>query len=144
NQYGDRTVFYYDDDGRLAYTVNAHGEVQHSKYDALGRVIETITYARRIDAEDLPGLAGGRVTSEITSAVYANLTLDSRTTVTYEYIEGRERITTSTAEGASTIQTTNTFGEVKWLETVRAGEGRLQQFHYDQRGLLAETHWHTD
>ena len=144
NQYDDRSVFYYDDDGRLTYTVNAHGEVQHSKYDALGRVIETITYAGRIDAQGLPGLAGGRVTSEITSAVYANPTLDSRTTVTYEYMEGRERVTTSTAEGASTIQTTNTFGEVKWLETVRAGEGRLQQFHYDQRGLLAETHWHTD
>lgn len=140
NQYGDRTVFYYDDDGRLAYTVNALGEVQHSKYDALGRVIETITYARRIDAQDLSGLDGGRVTSEITSAIYANPTLDSRTTTTYEYVDGRERITTSTAEGTSTTQLTNVFGELASRETVRAGEARKEWFWYDRRGLLGEIH----
>jgi YD repeat-containing protein len=142
NQYGDRTVFYYDDDGRLAYTVNALGEVQHSKYDALGRVIETITYARRIDQNDVPGLDGGRVTSEITSlaVAIANPTLDSRTTTTYEYFDGRERITTITAEGASTTQLTNVFGELRWLYTLRAGEQRGELYYYDQRGLLTETH----
>lgn len=146
NQYGDRTVFYYDADGRLAYTVNALGEVQHSEYDALGRVIETIAYARRIDPQYLAGLNGGQVAPEITSLVpgITNATLDSRTTTTYEYIDGRERITTSTAEGASTVQLTNVFGELRWLETIRAGEQRGQLYHYDQRGLLTETHWDPD
>lgn len=141
NQYGDRTVFYYDDDGRLAYTVNALGEVQHSKYDAFGRVIETITYDRRIDELDLPDLEGGRVTSDLESAIYSTPARDSRTTVTYEYVEGGERITTTTAEDTSTTQTTNAFGELRLLQTLRAGEVRSQAYWHDQRGLLSEMHW---
>lgn len=139
DQYGNRTVFYYDDDGRLAYTVNALGEVQHSRYDALGRLSETITYDRRISTDDLDG---GRVSStDIESRIFANPSLDSRTAVTYEYIGGGERITTTTAEGASTETLTDAFGDLIRREDIRAGEARQHKYVYDQRGLLSETRW---
>lgn len=133
-----RTVFYYDDDGRLAYTVNAEGEVAHSKYDALGRLIETIVYDRRIGTS---GLNGGRVDTDLMSRIVSNAALDSRSSISYEYIEGGSRTTTTTAEGTSIAQWVDAFGDVVRRVEVRATAAREHNYSYDQRGLLHQTQW---
>ena len=65
---GNRTVFFYDADGALTHTVNALGEVQESRYDARGRVIEAIAYANRISTA---GLAGGLATATLAASIAA-------------------------------------------------------------------------
>jgi YD repeat-containing protein len=44
------TSYRYDADNRLTHTIDATGGVTEARYDALGNVVETIRYAKPVDA----------------------------------------------------------------------------------------------
>ncbi len=56
---GNRTVFFYDEVGRLRFTVNALGEVSENAYDALGHQTSATVYATRLSTATVAALQGG-------------------------------------------------------------------------------------
>ena len=74
---GNTTLYFYDGDGQLRYTVDPLNAVKEFRYDAFGNVCTTIAYATPINPAGIG--SGGLVTSGLTSAVaaVANVASDS-------------------------------------------------------------------
>src|SRR6185312_11620753 len=140
DQAGNVTHYYYDDDGRLRYSVNAAGDVSEMRYDALGRVADEITYNGTVSTS---GLTGGLVaSSNITSLVQAiaNATLDSATTSTYGYDAAGRTTTTTTAEGNSLSEQFDAFGDVSSsTQSITTTTSVTTDYVYDARGLLLKS-----
>ena len=66
---GNVTLYFYDGDGQLRYTVDALNSVKEFRYDAFGHVTTTLAYATAINPAGLGG--GGLITAALTSAVAA-------------------------------------------------------------------------
>jgi YD repeat-containing protein len=147
---GVRTLYYYNSDGNLTHVINALGEVEERRYDALGRLSDVIVHGARIATSTLAGLTGGLVTAGLTSAVTAitNSSLDSRvhtdynltgtvsqtvdplsSTTTYDYNAfGQLMATRAPTEGTSLVLTSRAYDRRGFLmgETRDAGAGILQ------------------
>jgi len=139
DQKNNTTLYFYDVDGRLTYTVNALGEVAESRYNALGQLTDTIAYANRISTASL---VGGTVSAALVSRVtaIADATKDARTSLTYK-LSGRLAGRT-TATGASTTYTYDAFGdESSSVEKIDATRSTTHNYNYDARGLLISTTW---
>lgn len=135
------TLYYYNEDGQLRFTVNPLGQVSETRYDALGRVTDQIAYADRIATA---GLVGGLVTSALITQLTAkaNAATDARTTTAYAYrASGRERreVVTTTAEGAQTTNQYDVFGDETRRMTRIDTRTREDGFAYDRRGLRVAT-----
>lgn len=133
---GATTWYYYDADSHLALTVNALGEVEESRYDGAGRLIEQDRYAGRIGTA---GLTGGLVTSAVTSAV-ASIRSGSYVTATYTYASDGHAVTSTDGNGNTVTYVYNAFGEK--IETDTAlGSGRTltETYTIDRRGLRTGT-----
>lgn len=133
---GYRTLFFHDADGALTHTVNALGEVRENRYDARGRLTETVAYGTRIATD---GLAGGLVPAALTSALaaVANSVLDSRTSITYTR---DSHVSASTdALGSITTSTFNAFGEEISLQLTGNAVNFSQTYSVDRRGLRTGT-----
>ncbi|WP_179958116.1 RHS repeat protein [Chitinimonas arctica] len=78
---GATTLFYYTPAGQLSHTVNALGEVSANRYNALGQLLESVQYARRIATD---GLAGGLADGVLGSRLQAVQGPDDRT-IRYAY-----------------------------------------------------------
>ncbi|WP_195763584.1 DUF4214 domain-containing protein, partial [Duganella guangzhouensis] len=59
------TLYYYDSDDRLVYTLDAAGQIQQLSYNNYGQVTTTRSYATALDTVTLAGLTGGLATKEI-------------------------------------------------------------------------------
>ncbi|MBK6006911.1 LysM peptidoglycan-binding domain-containing protein [Ramlibacter ginsenosidimutans] len=127
---GNRTVYFYNADGALTFQVNALGEVQERRYDARGRLTDTIAYASRISTT---GLAGGL--GVVT--VGANPTLDSRTSFTYT--RDSQLASTTDAVGTVTASTYNAFGAEIGRQVTGDGVSLLETYSIDRRGLRIGT-----
>lgn len=139
DQNGNRTLFFYDADGRLAYTVNALGEVVETQYNALGQLIRTVSYTDPISVEDL---SGGAVTATLTERVFyaADPDRDAWTQLTYT-LTGRVE-TTTTAQGSQVTYTYNAFGDQTLkVERINATQSLTHKYTYDFRGQLTKTQW---
>ncbi len=66
---GNRTTFFYDEAGRLIFSINAKGEVTGTTYTSFGQVESRVQYARRLDASVVTGLAGGAVDASLNTAL---------------------------------------------------------------------------
>jgi YD repeat-containing protein len=66
---GNRTLYFYDRDGRLRYTVDPLNNVQEQRYDPFGNVTATVAYATPVNPTSIG--AGGLVTTGLTAAVAA-------------------------------------------------------------------------
>jgi YD repeat-containing protein len=142
NAVGGRTLFYYDTADRLAYQVDAVGDVVEFRHNALGDRIETIRYAARIDNETLWELLGGD-DSDVAGviAALADASLDDKTVATYD-AAGRMSLSSGQL-GSYTAYAYNSFGEVQ-LRKVALGESGTPgvateietSFTYDRRGKL--------
>ncbi len=79
---GNRTVYYYDEDGQLRYEINALGEIVEHRYNAFSQKSETIVYGTAIST----GALTGGFASTISGAVnaIANATKDSRIQFVYD------------------------------------------------------------
>lgn len=133
--YGNKTLFFYDADGHLTHTVNALGEVRESQYNALGQLSSTVTYGTRIS---LAGLAGGLVNTALTSAITANVLLDSKVSYTYNSYGGLASSTD--ALGNVTALGYNAFGdEVSRVQDLGASQTLTKTTTVDRRGLATGT-----
>ena len=92
NPLGNRTLYFYDADGRLRYTVDAKNQVQELRYDAFGNVGTTLRYASAINTSGVG--AGGLITAALTSAVAAaaNSTADLVSRTVHD-LDGRAVLT---------------------------------------------------
>ncbi|NML48462.1 LysM peptidoglycan-binding domain-containing protein [Ramlibacter sp. G-1-2-2] len=131
---GQRTLFFYNEDGALAYTVNALGEVRQKLYDNQERLTGEVAYATRINNS---GMAGGLVTSALTSAIVTS-SADVRTTISYTL---DDLVASSTdALGNVTTNTYNSFGELASVTQPVGGSATTKEtYTVDQRGLRTNT-----
>ncbi|MDB5856274.1 MAG: rane protein of unknown function [Herminiimonas sp.] len=130
---GNRTLFYYDADSRLIFTVNALGEVEEHRYNALNQLTGTVLYGTRIPTA---GLAGGLADASFIALVRSarNARLDSQTAIAYS---GSGTVSSRTDElGNVTSYTYDAFGEVVARSSpIDAAHGLTETFRYDRRGL---------
>lgn len=139
DQNGNRTLFYYDADGRVRYAVNALGEVRESRYDAFGDLTDRISYFNAIATI---GLTGGLVAANLVSRIVADAR-DAHDTFTYR-VTGQVA-TAATAEGGLVSRSYNAFGEeASRSERIDAGRSLAHSYSYDRRGLLTQTVWDAD
>ncbi|HWM69348.1 MAG TPA: hypothetical protein VNO35_22350 [Steroidobacteraceae bacterium] len=139
DQNNNTTLYFYDSDGRLTYTVNAMGEVTELRYNALGQQTDAIAYYNRISTAFL---TGGTPSTALTSriAAVADPTKDAHTVMTYK-LTG-QLAGGVTAEGASTTYTYDAFGdELTSVEKIDSTHSLTHQYGYDARGLLTGTIW---
>lgn len=135
----NKTLYFYDNDSRLRFEVNALGEVKENRYNALGQLTDSIAYTNSISTA---GLTGGLVNIALTDRVTAaaNSATNAHTVLTYTTRGQVESMTT--AESASTSHTYNAFGEESASVQALDGVTSLEHaYSYDKRGLLTTTHW---
>ncbi|MHA6194717.1 LysM peptidoglycan-binding domain-containing protein [Pseudomonas wadenswilerensis] len=132
---GNRTLSYYDNTGRLTRVINAVGEVSETRYNAFGDAVERTQLSNRLAAGTVAGLAGGLQTAALDTLVAAirNASLDSRTTQAYDT---RGLLLTSIdAEGISTTNQYDQYGQLQRQIRVIAGDRKVTTaFGYNLRG----------
>src|SRR6185503_3661825 len=139
---GNRTLFYYVADGRLAYTINAAGEVKRSVYNALGQLSQSVQYGTRLSGATLATLGGGLLDSTLTSAISAIANASVDATVSYAYNTTGTLQQSTDALGNVTSQTYDAFGEaLTRTQAIGAGQSLQHNYVYDKRGLLTSTAW---
>ena len=148
---GHRTVFYYDDDGRRAWTINALGEVRAERYDGLNQLVGTVDYATRLTG--LAGLTGGllrdhadvarqlaALATSATSATPATSATDGDRLTSWRY-DATGRIANHTdARGAATLYEYNAFGEeIACSKPQDQDRSTVERYAYDHRGARIAT-----
>lgn len=89
-----QAIFYYGNDGRLAYSIDAAGDVKAVDYNAFGQVKYTMLYAGRLDAALMSQLTGGLLGAQLggsadgaakaLTALLANVTGSARNVFYYD------------------------------------------------------------
>ncbi len=133
---GLKTLYYYDAQGRVAYTVNALGEVAKYVYNAFGEQIEAGRYRHRLSASSR-GAGGYAKTfaASLTADFLASYQVDSQTG--YNRL-GKVELSTVSGQ-AQAFSFYNAFGELS-AQLVANGTGVTRSDHlYDRRGLKLST-----
>lgn len=141
---GQRTLYFYTADGQLSHTVNAAGEVEERRYNALNQLTSVIQYGTRLPASVLAALtgplAGGTNTSTLAAALasIANAALDSK--VSHTYNSAGSVASSTDALGHTTSVAYNLFGEeVSRSQAVGDGRTLVEAYTMDRRGLRTGT-----
>ncbi|WP_459569053.1 carbohydrate-binding protein, partial [Cupriavidus sp. 8B] len=140
---GNRSVFFYEQDGRLRFTINASGEVQERQYDAFGNLSSATQYGSRLQSGILAGLQGGVLTGNAQSqqvqqaldaARQSGAAINSTTRFTYNAVN--ELVSTTDANGGVTSASYDTFGDlISTTQSIDAGHSVSTTRSYDRRGL---------
>lgn len=133
---GLKTLYYYDAQGRVAYTVNALGEVAKYVYNAFGEQIEAGRYRHRLSASSM-GAGGYAKTfaASLTADFLASYQVDSQTG--YNRL-GKVELSTVSGQ-AQAFSFYSAFGELS-AQLVANGTGVTRSDHlYDRRGLKLST-----
>ncbi|KQV92819.1 calcium-binding protein [Rhizobacter sp. Root1221] len=134
---GHRTVFYYDVDGRIRFTVNALGEVEERRYNALNQLEATVQLNNRVPAETLATMTGGVADEDVEQAIagFYDLARDSVTGYTYT-VRGQVESTTDALHHSTAVKY-NAFGQVERTtsDSDNLGGELVQESSYDRRGL---------
>ncbi|MGC3998595.1 MAG: Ig-like domain repeat protein [Anaeromyxobacter sp.] len=143
--FSHRTVFFYDEAGRLRFTVDAAGEVAETTYAALGHALSTNRFAKAILASDLGSLAGGVLTSDALAKLdsargdASEQVLNQRTTFQYD-ARGSQNAAID-AYGGGVRTSYDAFGQA--VRTVQkldlAGKEVVSAIFYDRRGQQTST-----
>ncbi|PVM82315.1 RHS repeat protein, partial [Caulobacter radicis] len=132
---GNRTLYYYDEAGRLAYEIDALGAVVGHGYNSFGQRSAVTTYATPIAAAALAALSGGMVSAALTALITLDAAADS--TVAFGYDAAGQLVLSTSATGAATRYGYNAFGDLAWrTDPVGTGQTRLTTSTHDRRGLL--------
>lgn len=131
------SYFYYDENGRLAATVNAAGEVQRQRYNAFGQLESSTSYSTRLDTT---GLAGGALDAAF-AARLDQLAGPNDHTTSYRYDRKGQVVDTTDATGYHSSATYDAFGDV--LTSARQKTDKsgyiTTAYQYDHRGNLVQT-----
>ena len=143
---GQQTLYFYNLDGDLVYTINPAGEVQGRSYNVLEQLTARTSFATRLNLDDLNQLPkGGLISQAVSSAMaqLANSNVDS--TRRFGYTLGDKLASSMDELGNLTSFTYNAFGqqisEVKPLTGILTVNGTLTNGsvtntqEYDRRGL---------
>jgi len=133
---GNRTLYFYDVNGRLAYTVDALGDVTRTNYNSFGQVSDTTRLTSTIPLATLATLTGGAIVATLTGLAAATTDVTTRQTYTL-----RGQVLTATdAEGAITTHGYNAFGDlVSRIDPVIASGATItNSFAVDHRGLVTD------
>jgi YD repeat-containing protein len=137
---GLRSLYFYDGEGRLRYSVNAAGEVTERGYDAFGRVTQSISFATRLDATTLAAMTGGVLNTTANQA--SALALDAarsasgdNSVLQYRYDTAGRLVQTTDAEGHIVSNVYNAFGDqTELIQSLELGQTSRNVMAYDQRG----------
>jgi len=133
---GNKSLFFYNSDGQLRYTVNALGEVQEQRYNELNQLASTVILANRLSGDALASLKGGLVTSAMEQLVEGQYDLARDTVTGYTYtVRGQLASTTDALAHRSTVDY-NAFGEVNHST---AFDGLETSIERDRRGEVTST-----
>jgi YD repeat-containing protein len=139
---GNRTLFYYDPDGRLAYTINALGEVKRQVYNALGELVQSVQYGNRLLSATLATLNGGVADAAVSSAVSALADPLRDSLESYGYGAAGDLQLTVDPLGYQNALSYNAFGElVGRSQQIGSGQTLDHVYEYDKRGQLTRTRW---
>ncbi|HEY4082292.1 MAG TPA: LysM peptidoglycan-binding domain-containing protein [Burkholderiaceae bacterium] len=144
-----RTLYFYNADGQLAYTIDALGDVEERQYDGLGELTHVLRYGGRLPSTTLGTLSGGLVNTAITTAVQQLLTQTpagssqpfATAETDYAYDLRGQLKTSSDALQYLTSFTYDAFGEQQTItsQLKQDGTSTVQLLNYDRRGLLSST-----
>lgn len=141
-----KTLYYYDSDGRVTYTINARGEVERTQYNAYGQKKSIIQYGTRLGSTS--GLTGGLEISWLGRYTAAAGSSDSEQLFDYDSRTGW-LVSKVAGDGARTSYKYNLFGQII-KATLPQGSGagntqptatqlnsvtRTDSYWYDRRGL---------
>jgi YD repeat-containing protein len=132
---GNKTLYYYNAEGKLTYTINALGEVSQTVYNSFDQVAETRRYHTRIAATTLAGLTGG-ADSAVTSALSA-INAGGYSSVQSAYDQAGQLISTTDELTNTNSRTYNAFGELNSrTDKIDSGSNLVTSYQYDRKGLL--------
>ncbi|WP_426000361.1 Ig-like domain-containing protein [Caulobacter sp. DWR1-3-2b1] len=138
---GSKTLYYYEETGRLTHTINALGEVTQTVYNSFGQAADSLVYNGRIASGTLSGLSGGAITSGLTNAItaIASASLDSKTHLDYDRAGRLSQLVDALM--STTTYGYSAFGDLtSKIAQLTATTSVETQRLYDRRGqLLAET-----
>lgn len=136
----NRTLYFYDGDGQLRFTVNPAGERVERKYNALGQVTEEKAYFNALSPSTLSGLSGGLLTSGLISTLTGS-THASDASTTFRYELSGLLDTSVDGEGSTVVNDYTVFGELLTSTTADATQNNVRRYTYDKRGQLRLTEW---
>ena len=138
---GLSTLFFYNEDSQLTFTVNGMGEVEERRYNGLGQLEATLRYGTRVAAGTMGNLKTGLTTIAAEVAKIANAAKDDKTSYAYELSGLVDSATVSLKGGRSSVTRFdyNAFGQEtdRWTD-LDDGSGRVRhdESAYDRRGLV--------
>ncbi|WP_048438936.1 RNase A-like domain-containing protein [Caenimonas sp. SL110] len=130
---GNKTLYFYDKESRLTYTVDAQGGVSQADYDALDNRLADIRYQAAISTT---GLAGGLVTTTLTTAVAAIKVAGKDIRLDYKYLRDGQVQSVKDAKGNTTYFFYDAFGEPIYSVN---GAGDVEYSKYDAAGRLVQS-----
>ncbi|NRR29071.1 RHS repeat protein [Oxalobacteraceae bacterium] len=135
DQFGKKTFYYYDGNGRLAYTVDPSGAVLTRTYNAFGQLSKLRMNTALIAAATLATLKGGIVDSTITGAA-APVAADG--VEAFAYDKAGQLIDDTNPLGGHTLYNYDAFGKVVQVVQTDAAAQQLGITNntYDADGRL--------
>ena len=138
----ETTLFFYDEEGRMRYEVNARGEVRENLYDAFGQLSNSFGYVNRISTA---GLVGGVIVSALTDRVAAAADAVKDASTTLNYTRRGQLEISETREGAKNTYEYDAFGDnTLRRQEINAESFVLHRYEYDTWGQLTLTEWDPD
>lgn len=146
NAQANRTFYFYDADGNLAYQVNGAGEVAAYTYDAMNRRVSSITFADRLSPTDHAALKGGAVPASLQMATWSRTSPPSSANVTAIVYTTRDQIA-AIVNADTTIEgrTYDAFGDLRGVHnqvgafSISPIAETTTAFNYDRMGRLIHT-----
>ncbi|NVE01866.1 DUF4214 domain-containing protein, partial [Massilia sp. BJB1822] len=137
---GNRTLYYYDRDGRLSHTINGAGEVEARQYNVLNRLEKITLHAIRLSASQLTTLTGGQNDAAFANLI-AGLASSNDASTRFDYDQRGLQVSQTDALGFTTTLHYDAFGQVDTRTTQidKSGSALIETLRYSRRGELTDT-----
>lgn len=140
---GNKTTYFYDADGNLAYEVNGAREVVGYTYDALNRRVRSIAFIDRVSETSYAALKGGAIPAALQASEWSRTSPPMSASITaLAYSVRDEVVDTIDPLGLAEHRVYDAFGDLRALTTAIGPIGSQQTvtaaYNYDRRGSLLE------